>query len=89
MKKNKLTKRIAYAFPTSTASKKFGFEEEGCYFIEYTLQNIEGSDQSKTFADEQVGGFEKRDQDLLDSFEEANGKICKQSLKYHPHYYTV
>ena len=89
MTKNKLIKHIAYAFPSSPASKKFGFEEEGCYFIAYTLQNIEGSGQGKSFSDEQVGGFEKRDQDLLDSFEEANGEICKQSLKYHPHYYTL
>lgn len=89
MTKNKLTKHIAYAFPTSPASKKFGFEEEGCYFIAYTLQNIEGSGQGKSFADEQAGGFEKKDQDLLDSFEEADGEICKQSLKYHPHYYTL
>lgn len=89
MTKNKLTKRIGYAFPSSPSAEKLGFKNEGCFVIEYTLNNIEGSGQAQTWTDEQVGGFEKRDQDLLDSFEEADGEICKQSLKYHPHYYTL
>lgn len=93
MTKNKLTKRIGYAFPSSTLSENLGcgveFKETGCYFIEYTRNAVEGCDQSYTYADEQVGGFPEIEQDLLDSFEEAEGEPCAYSLKYCSSYYTL
>ena len=86
---NRLTKSIAYAFPGSIMAEKLCFERSGCYFIEYTLHNIEGSDQCSTYPDEQVGGFAEIEQDLLDSFDEADGTPCPYSLKHCPHYYKM
>lgn len=90
---NKLNKRIAYAFPGSTMAENLGyggqFKDTGCYYIEYTRNAVEGCEQSYTYPDEQVGGFAEIEQDLLDSFEEADGTPCTYSLKYCSSYYKL
>ena len=85
----KKTKAIAYAFPSSPLAKEAGMQETGCYYIELGLINVEGSGQSNFSPCNQAGFFEKIDQDLLDSFEEAEGQPCQLSLKYNPHFYNL
>ncbi len=83
------TKSIAYAFPSSQIASENGHDEKGCYYIETGLLNVEGSGQANFSPDYQVGFFEKIDQDLLDSFNEADGEPCKHSLKYNASFYTL
>ena len=83
------TKSIAYAFPSSQLAAENDHAETGCYYIETGLLNVEGSGQANFSPDYQVGFFEKIDQDLLDSFEEADGEPCKQSLKYNASFYSL
>jgi hypothetical protein len=51
--------------------------------------NIEGSGQCNSSPDYQVGFFESVDKDLLESFWEAEGEPCTQSLKYNASFYTA
>lgn len=88
-KQNTKTKSIAYAFPHSPLADEQGFSETGCYYIETGLLNIEGSGQANFSPDYQIGFFDKIDQDLLDSFHEANGEPCKMSLKYNSHFHSL
>jgi len=60
-------KFITYAYPTSIQAKNFGYEEEGCYYIQY--QNGQN-----TWADTQVGAFVELCEDLINSFKECEGK---------------
>jgi hypothetical protein len=87
--KNKRTKAIAYAYPASQIASENGYGKTGCYYIENGLLNIENSGQANFSPDYQVGFFEKIDQDLLDSFDEADGEPCKMSLKYNPQFYSL
>ena len=87
--KNYIKKSIAFAFPSSPLATAEGFEDTGCYYIQSTLYNIEGSGQCNTSPDYQVGFFESIDKDLLDSFWEADGEPCQHSLKYNASFYTV
>ena len=73
--KNKLTKAIQYAPGGSKIAETLGFSN-GCYFIEYTLHNIEGSSQFTKYPDIQAGGFDDNPRDMLDlysTFKEADG----------------
>ena len=87
--KNILKKEIAYAFPTSKVATDQGFKNSGCYYIQYTLHNIEGSGHCQSFEDEQVGFFKSIDKDLINSFYEADGEICSSFLKYNSHFLKV
>ena len=87
--KNHIKKAIAFAYPTSPLATAEGFEDTGCYYIQYTLCNIEGSGQCNSSPDHQVGFFESVDKDLLESFWEAEGEPCTQSLKYNASFYTA
>ena len=81
----KTRKSIAYAYATSPRAIELGFENTGCYYIEYITTN---EDSVNISADKQVGGFETREPDLLASFNEADGEPCEMSAKYHPEYYS-
>ena len=83
------TKSIAYAFPTSQLATENDRAKTGCYYIETGLINVEGSGQANYSPDYQVGFFEAVDQDLLDSFDEAEGEPCKHSLKYNASFYSL
>jgi len=87
--KNEIKKAIAFAFPTSSLATEEGFGETGCYYIESMLCNIEGSGQCNSSPDYQVGFFANITQDLLDSFDEADGLPCPLSLKYNAHFYKL
>lgn len=78
-----ITKAIAYAFPTSNNAKHLGFEKEGCYHVEITHINIEGSGQCQTFMPHNAEGFlQPDDKDLIAIFNETEGDICPHFLKY-------
>ncbi len=83
------TKAIAYAFPTSQIASENNHADTGCYYIETGLLNVEGSGQTNFSPDYQVGFFEKIEQSLLDSFAEADGEPCTQSLKYNASFYSL
>ena len=87
--KNKQTKALAYAFPASQTATENGFADTGCYYIEKGLLDVEGSGQVNYSPDYQVGFFEKVDQDLLDSYAEADGDPCTMSLKHNASFYSV
>jgi hypothetical protein len=87
--KNYIKKSIAFAFPNSPLANKEGFKETGCYYIESTLCNIEGSGQCNSSPDYQVGFFANVTQDLIDSFHEAEGAPCQHSLKHNASFYTL
>jgi len=89
MKQNIKTKSIAYAFPTSQLATENEHAKTGCYYIQTGLINVEGSGQANYSPDYQVGFFETVDQDLLDSFDEAEGETCKHSLKYNASFYSL
>jgi len=82
-------KAIAFAFPGSPLAIEEGFKDTGCYYIETTLCNIDGSGECCHLADYQVGFFESVNKDLIESFWEAYGEPCAQSLKYNASFYTV
>lgn len=77
------TKSIAYAFPTSTMAKELGFDKTGCFYVQQTAHNIEGSGQAKTFAAHNAEGFAKpNDPDLVAFYHETEGKICPHFLRH-------
>ena len=76
MKKNTITKSIAYAYPSSQVADDYGFCQSGCYFVELIRWNIEGSGQVSTPWVDNSGGFiDPLDPDLLAAFNEAEGII--------------
>lgn len=70
------TKRIAYAYPSSTIANDLGFNASGCYFVE-----IESEPSSK--------GYVKVCQELLDEYEKAEGEQDCLSLKFNPSFYQL
>lgn len=79
----KITKAIAYAFPSSHTAKSLGFARTGCYFVQQTYSNIEGSDQCATFAPHDAEGFaEPNHPDLIALFHEYEGIPCPHFLMY-------
>lgn len=83
MEKNKLYKSIAYAYPTSPMAKELGFYDDGCFYIQHRLMNIEGSDQCKTFAAHNAEGFLKAtNPDLIALFKETEGEVCPTFLRH-------
>ncbi len=72
----KLKKSIQYALPHSENAVLLGFPEEGCYYIEYTRSSVAPCLQA--------GGFKKSEiQDLVDSYNEADGEPSPANL--YPH----
>lgn len=87
MKKNLIRKEIAYAFPYSPMAEKLGFEESGCYYVESHMCNIEGSGQFGLPYPDNSGGFETIENDLIDSFHEADGEPWTDAIAMHPERY--
>lgn len=88
---NHRTKHIAYAYPTSTHAQTLGMGDTGCWFIEETWHNIEGSGQVRSGIHPQASseGFsDPLDPDLQQLFAEVDGEVCPVSLKYHADWYT-
>ncbi len=74
--KNRITKAIAYSFPTSPNAETLGFAETGCWHIELTISNIEGSDQCRTYMPHNAEGFDApNDPVLVAMFNETDGEI--------------
>jgi hypothetical protein len=72
--KNKLYKSIAFAYPSSISAELLGFTKTGCWFVQHTLTNIEGSGQSKTFIAHNCEGFTAPDNpDLISLYHEYEG----------------
>jgi len=91
MKPNTLTKTIAWAYAGSTYAKYFGMEETGCFYIECTRWNIEGSGQCNTCIHPQnTDGFlEVLDLDLQAMFIECGGEVHKEFAARHPNWYAA
>jgi hypothetical protein len=72
--KNRLTKTIAYAFPSSTHAKEFGSHG---YYVEEVLSNVEGSDQCNIAPHQSAYAGDVfqdiRDADLWSLFKECDG----------------
>ncbi len=79
----KTTKSIAYAYPTSSMAKALGHTKTGCWYVQVTYHDIEGSGQSITFAPYNAEGFSAPDdKDLIAIFKETEGTVCPYFLKY-------
>lgn len=90
MKPNTRRKSIAYAYPTSTNAEYFGMSATGCYYVQETMHNIEGSGQVRTGIHPQAdseGFLSVDDTDLQALFRECKGEICPMSAKLRAHYY--
>ena len=71
-----LKKSIQFALPHSDNAALLGFAETGCYYIEYT--------RSESSPCLQAGGFKKSEiQDLVDSYNEADGEPAPANLYQH------
>lgn len=80
---NRITKAIAYSFPTSTNAETLGFADTGCWHIELTIWNIEGSDQCRTYMPHNAEGFESPDDStLIAMFHETDGEISESFKVY-------
>ena len=79
----KTTKSISYAYPTSQMAEALGCAKAGCWYVQVTYHDIEGSGQSSTFAPHNAEGFQSPDdKDLIAIFKETEGDICPYFLKY-------
>ena len=70
----KLKKSIQWAFPGSKNAVLLGFPE-GCFYIEYT--------RTESTPCLQAGGFERVDDDLMNSYREADGESNARNI--YPH----
>lgn len=78
----KTYKQIAYAFPTSHNAEYLGFYKTGCYYIEQTYHNIEGSGQSNSFIAHGSEGFtDKHDPDLIALLSEYDGDLHPDAVR--------
>ena len=79
----RVTKSIAWAFPTSTMSERMGMAKTGCFYVQQTFLNIERSGQCRTVAAHNAEGFlSPTDPDLLSFFHETEGEIDKSFAEY-------
>jgi hypothetical protein len=80
---NHITKAIAYAYPTSTQAAALGYAKTGCYFVQQTRHNIEGSGQARTYCARNCEGFSTPDDpDLIALFREYEGRTCPLFSQY-------
>lgn len=79
----KTYKAISYSFPTSANAETLGFAATGCWHIEQTYVNIEGSGQCRTFLPHDATGYASpTDPDLLALFTEYDGEPDPSFVKY-------
>ena len=79
----KTYKAISYSFPTSANAETLGFAATGCWHIEQTYVNIEGSGQCRTFLPHDATGYANpTDPDLLALFAEYDGEPDPAFVKY-------
>lgn len=90
MKPNHKRKHIAYAYPSSTNAEHFGMGDTGCYYIEQTISNIEGSGQCSSGIHPQAdseGFLVATDPDLQSLYQEVDGERHSSFEALHPEYY--
>ena len=76
-------KQISYAFATSKQAEELGQGKTGCFFIEETYFNIEGSGQNNRFVSNNSEGFtDKNDPDLIQLLHETGGDLHPEALKW-------
>jgi len=79
---NERTKAIGWAYPSSTNAKKLGFAN-GCWHINMTIWDIEGSGECRTYMPHDAEGFENPDDpDLIALFGEYEGTPDVDFLAY-------
>ena len=79
----KTYKAISYSFPTSANAETLGFAATGCWHIEQTYVDIEGSGQCRTFMPHDATGYASpTDPDLLALFTEYDGEPDPSFVKY-------
>ena len=76
-------KQISYAFATSKQAEELGYGKTGCFYVEETYFNIEGSGQSNRFVSNNSEGFtDKHDPDLVQLLHETGGDLHPEALKW-------
>ena len=79
----KITKEIAYSYPTSINAENLGFGDTGCWHLSITYIDIEGSGQCRTFMPHDAEGFASKDDPdllaMLDEYTDPLGKAVKPS----------
>lgn len=76
-------KAISYAYPGSPNAETLGFSENGCWHIELTYTNIEGSGQCRTFLPHDATGYASPiNPDLLELFGEYDAVPDPSFLRY-------
>lgn len=78
-------KSIVFAYPTSVMANHFGATRTGCYYIQESLNNIEGSGECRTGIHPQADSeaFLKADDPaLIELFEQVDGDIDPAFLRY-------
>lgn len=76
-------KAISYAYPGSPNAETLGFSENGCWHIELTCTNVEGSGQCRTFLPHDATGYASpTDPDMLELFGIIDHRIDPSFLRY-------
>jgi hypothetical protein len=79
----KTLKAVSYSFPTSANAEKLGFTESGCWHVEQTYLDIEGSGQCRTFLPHNAEGFAAPDDPaLIASYMETDGESSTSFLRF-------
>ena len=82
----RVRKSISYAFPSSAMAEHLGMNE-GCYYVDMLGLNEAGEFVSFILPD--CEGFATcTDDDLRAYFDECEGELCANSLKYKPERYN-
>lgn len=85
----KYRKAIAYAYATSTHARTLGVTKTGGFFVQHQVMREDGTWSPPFIATGTEGDVFQAvlDPDLQSLFEEVEGDICEESLRYHPEYY--
>ena len=71
----RLTKEIAYAYPSSPYAEKVGFRDTGCYFV--SIRDLDND--WKTTVTSPAYEFAS-EYDLIDAYKKAPGKPCPMAI---------
>lgn len=79
----KTYKSIAFSYPGSHNAEKLGFGKTGCWHIEITKLDIEGSGQCATYMPHDAEGFSAPDDpDLIALYRETQGEHSLSFVRY-------
>lgn len=77
----KIIKAINFAYPSSISAKKLGFDVDGCWHVDLTAINEDGS--CVTFLPHDAEGFANPcDPDLISLFKDCEGEVSGCFKKY-------